>query len=156
MSWGFVTSILFEDGLSSASPQWVWYLNAPYCNLHPKGPTALRKPSSLAAIWFRSASCSPNECISIKGWIYQSKCEVCILWIMARTLKENKTTIIFWAPMIWQALKIRQRGRRRAPPPRRPVACWGRRRHKRQVLYGTQAKGHSSTPCLRETPARWF
>lgn len=25
-----------------------------------------------------------------------------------------------------------------------------------QVLYSTQAEGHSSTPCLRETPARWF
>lgn len=158
MSWGFVTSVLFEDGLSSASPQWGWYLHAPYCNLHPKGPTALRKPSSLLTIWFLSASRSPNECISIKGWIYQSKCEVCILWIMALTWNENKTTNIFWAPTIWQALKIRQRGRETEEPhlqgDQRLAGEGGgtKGKYRKHV----QANGHSFTPLVEGIPARWF
>lgn len=62
---------------------------------------------------------------------------MCILWIIALTLNKHKTTNTFWAPMILQALKIRQRGRSPGPTSEEtPVLLGTRAVHKPEWSQG--------------------
>lgn len=47
MSWGLYRVFRGRMDDPRRLPQQVWYLNAPYCNFRPAGPTALRKSSVL-------------------------------------------------------------------------------------------------------------
>lgn len=86
-----------------------------------------------------------NECISIKGGIYQSICEVCILWIIALTLNKHTTTNIFWAPMISQALRIKQTGRRPGSTSKEMQPPW-RRMYTKPRFNATGGKRGSALP----------
>lgn len=90
-----------------------------------------------------------NECISIKGGIYQSICEVCILWIIALTLNKHTTTNIFWAPMISQALRIKQTGRRPGSTSKEMQPPW-RRIYTKPRFNATGARGGALSQGVRE------
>lgn len=46
-SWGLYRVLRLRMDHPRCLPQRGWYLNAPYCNFHPEGPTALRNSSVL-------------------------------------------------------------------------------------------------------------
>lgn len=46
-SWGLYRVPCVRMDNPQCLPQRVWYLNAPYCNFHPEGPTELRNSSVL-------------------------------------------------------------------------------------------------------------